>query len=87
VHYSNRVSLTCATTPTAISLQQDHDDDETEGDLLKQADAVKSSVGVLCAAHQKHVAAGNGDAATKGDIVPNCATGVAECAEPVLEQQ
>jgi Cdc6-like AAA superfamily ATPase len=78
MHGIHHTALTCATTPTAISLQQDHDDDETEGDLLKQADAVKSSVGVLCAA---------ADAAIKGDIVPNCATGVAECAEPVLEQQ
>jgi hypothetical protein len=87
MHGIHCTALTCAATATAISLQQDHDDDETEGDLLKQADAVKSSVGVLCAAHQKHVAAGNGDAATKGDIMPNCATGVVECAEPVPEQQ
>lgn len=60
-----------------------HDGGETNSDVLKQADTLASSVGMLCDAHQEVTAA----ATIEGDTVPNNPASVAERTEAVAEQQ
>jgi hypothetical protein len=68
---------------TAAMLQQDLNIGEVEGDVLKQAGCVASSVSMLCTTYKELAAA----AATKGDTTTaNSTDGVADHTEPMAVQ-
>jgi hypothetical protein len=65
-----------------VLLQQNHNICETEGDVLEEVNAVEGSPRTLCTKHKELVAPAT--TASKGATLPG---GMAECAEPVAEQQ
>jgi Cdc6-like AAA superfamily ATPase len=82
VHRSHHIAASAT-----FLLQQEHDAGEIEGDVLKQADCVASSVSTLCTTY-KALAGAAAAAASKGDTtMANSTDGVADHTEPMAEQQ